>query len=168
MGLVHETRADFLWIKPFWEWIVFFYIYINYCNSMNHHLLVKSFLRDSETNSFSSMFLRNCHNQFKQCVKFNLLVFHHHATSNNTFKSPVDYEYTNTRRSSVSIVPDLWEYFIVYVCSWKKCTNTLSIWHHVCLSARKRNHKSRRTTNQTLKHTRASWQIITWAGESSD
>lgn len=37
---------------------------------MNHHLLVKSFLRESnETNSFSSMFLRNCHNQFKQFVK---------------------------------------------------------------------------------------------------
>lgn len=91
-GLVYETQADFVCIKTFWE--CFFNIY---------KLL-----------QFSKLFVMNVLCKQSHSI---LLVFHHHATSINTFKSPADcvkpgmYKH---RRSSVSIVSNWWEYFIVH------------------------------------------------------
>ncbi len=145
-------------VKPFWKYI---YIYINYCNSMNHHVR-HLLLNHSCVNRMRLIRFHECFyvavNQFKELVKlcWCFIIMQHpniHLNHLLTMNAHIT-------RSSVSIVPDLWEHFIVYVCSWKKCSNALSIWHHVCLSTRKRNHKSRRTTNQTLKQTQASWWII--------
>lgn len=93
--------------------------------------------------------------QFPEFVKLILLVSHHqmqHPIIN--LNHPLTTKARRHKHTTFTGFYCVWFGGIFYcICSWKKCRNTLSIWHHMCLSARKRNHESRRTRNQTIKQT---------------
>lgn len=136
---------------------------------MRRHLLIKSFLRESnETNSFSWMFLHSCHNQFKQFVKNSFcscFIIKQHPIIHLNHLLTMS---AQTHDVHLFLLCPICENILLYIymCSWKKCTNTLSIWHHMCLSARKRNHKKThnesnvKTYTGELANNHVGWRII--------